>query len=502
MQPHASYAPIDPAVTAFINGSPWLHIGGQDVPSLSGRTFTTFDPSTGTALAEIPRGDQADIDAAVMAARQAFDVGDWRWKLTPSERANILWKFAELIEKHGEILAQLDALDNGRPVSVTRRSDVPLSVEHLRYFAGWVNKVHGQTIPVNEPQTLNYTLREPVGVCGLIVPWNYPLLMAIWKVAPALAAGNCVILKPAEQTSLSALYLGRLAATAGLPSGVFNVVSGYGEEAGAALAAHPHVDKVGFTGSSEVARHILRASTGNLKRISLELGGKSPNIVFADADLKKAIPGATWAVFGNNGQSCTAGARLYIQRSIFEEVLDGVAANAKAIRLGRGMAVEQSDLGPVISTEQMARVLGYVDQGIREGAQVITGGTHLQGELRDGYFIAPTILISAQEDSTVMREEIFGPVVCAVPFDDADEILVRANDTPYGLAAGLWTTDLRKAHYFASRLQAGTVWVNTWGVTEASSPFGGYKQSGHGREMGEEAMKLYSEVKSVWVNYG
>ncbi len=309
---------------------PGLYIDGRYVPARSGQTFTTYDPSTGQPLADIPRGGREDIDAAVHAARAAFDHGPWRWSLTPSERGQMLWRFADEIERHGEVLAQLDSLDNGKPVSVTRTSDVPLAVEHLRYFAGWVNKTHGATIPVNEPNTLNYTLREPIGVCGLIVPWNYPLLMATWKFAPALAAGNCIILKPAEQTSLSALYLGQLAARAGFPPGVFNVVSGFGEEAGAALSEHPQVDKVGFTGSTEVARRIVRASTGNLKRVSLELGGKSPNIVFADADLSKAVPGATWAVFGNNGQSCTAGARLYIERAVFEEVVDGVAEAARA----------------------------------------------------------------------------------------------------------------------------------------------------------------------------
>ncbi|MBK9123518.1 MAG: aldehyde dehydrogenase family protein [Chloroflexi bacterium] len=499
---HASYSPINPTTRAFIEHVPGLYINGQYVLPSSGETFVTFDPSTGKPLGDIPRGTRSDIDDAVQAARAAFDRGPWRWSLSPSERGQILWRFAEQIERHSEVLAQLDSLDNGKPVSVARTSDVPLAVEHLRYFAGWANKVQGATIPVNEPNTLNYTLREPIGVCALIVPWNYPLLMAVWKLAPALAAGNCIILKPAEQTSLSALYLGQLAADAGFPPGVFNVVSGLGEEAGAALTEHSRVDKVGFTGSTEVARRILHASTGNLKRVSLELGGKSPNIVFADADLSQAVPGATWAIFGNNGQSCTAGSRLYVERAVFEEVVDGVVNATRAITVGRGMAIEQAEIGPVVSAEQLDRVLDYVDQGVSAGAQAVAGGRRFDGALSDGYFVEPTIFVGAHDEMAIMREEIFGPVVCAVPFDDPDEVLARANASEYGLAAGLWTTDLRKAHHFAARLQAGTVWINTWGNAEASSPFGGYKQSGHGREMGEEAMALYSEVKSVWVTYG
>ncbi|MEO1440214.1 MAG: aldehyde dehydrogenase family protein, partial [Chloroflexota bacterium] len=411
-----------------------------------------------------------------------------------------LWRFADLLEKHAPILAQLDSLDNGKPLETTRTVDVPLSAEHLYYYAGWSTKIEGSTIPVNQRNMFNYTLREPVGVVGLIVPWNYPLLMAAWKFAPALAAGNCVILKPAEQTPLSALYLGRLVAEAGFPPGVFNVVTGFGEEAGAALVDHHGVNKIGFTGSAEVARKIVTASTGNLKRVSLELGGKSPNIVFADADMDLAIVGSTWAIFGNNGQSCTAGARLYIERSVFDQVIEGMAAEAEKIKVGPGMGRVQPNLGPVVSDEQLQKIMGFVNEGLSDGGRAVAGGQRLGGDLESGYFIEPTIITGTTDTMRINREEIFGPVVSALPFDSVDEVIARANDTEYGLAAGLWTTDVRKTHLLAKALQAGTIWVNTWGNTEASSPFGGYKQSGYGREMGKEAMDLYTEVKSVWVN--
>jgi acyl-CoA reductase-like NAD-dependent aldehyde dehydrogenase len=349
---------------------------------------------------------------------------------------------------------------------------------------------------------LNYTLREPLGVVGLITPWNYPLLMAIWKLAPALACGNCVLLKPAEQTPLSALWLARLAEEAGFPPGVFNVLTGFGHEAGAALVEHDMVDKIGFTGSAEVARQIVRGSTGNLKRVSLELGGKSPNIVFADADLDSAGVGATWAIFGNNGQSCTAGARLYIARPIYDEVLERMADATAEIRVGPGMDREGHNLGPVVSEEQMQRVLGFVEEGLEQGAEPVTGGGPLEASPYGGYFVAPTILTGVREGMRLVREEIFGPVVAAMPFDDEQEALRRANDTPYGLAAGLWTRDLSRAHRMARDLRAGTVWINTWGDTEAASPFGGTKQSGYGREMGPEAIDLYTEVKSVWIRHG
>jgi acyl-CoA reductase-like NAD-dependent aldehyde dehydrogenase len=493
--------PLHPSVADFLSKRHQLFINGQWVDPIDGTTFITYNPSDGTPLAEIAAANSKDVDVAVKAARHAFaDI--WIQTLTPMERSKLIWRLADLIERDAEIFAQIDSLDNGKPYSKALSSDVPLSVDHLRYYAGYPTKMEGATIPVNTAGMLNYTVREPIGVCGLIVPWNYPLLMAIWKIAPTLAAGNCIILKPAEQTSLSALYLATLVAEAGFPNGVFNVLTGLGEEAGAALTAHEGIDKIGFTGSGEVARKILRASTSNLKRVSLELGGKSPNIVFADADLSQAINGATWAIYGNNGQSCTAGSRLYIERRIFDQVLEGVADEASRIRIGRGMAVEQPQIGPVVSQEQLQTVTGYIEQGKKAGAEIVIGGKRLGGALAEGYFIEPTLFTSVREDMTIAREEIFGPVVVAMPFDEVDEVVRRANNTPYGLAAGLWTRDLGKAHRVAKSLRSGTVWINTWGDAEAGSPFGGYKQSGHGREMGKEAIDLYTEVKSVWVRHG
>ncbi|NDJ60477.1 MAG: aldehyde dehydrogenase family protein [Chloroflexi bacterium] len=495
-----TYIPLLPEVAAFLADPLLPYIDGRYTPPRAEQTFESLDPSTGRRLAQIGRAQPADADVAVAAARKAFDSGDWWLKMSPSDRSKCIWRLAELIEQHTPILAQLDSLDNGKPLETTRTVDIPLAAEHLYYYAGWCTKIEGSTIPVNEPEMFNYTLREPVGVVGLISPWNYPLLMATWKFAPALAAGNCVIVKPAEQTPLSALYVAKLTEEAGFPPGVFNVLPGYGEEAGAALVEHHGVDKIGFTGSVATARKIVQGSVGNLKRVSLELGGKSPNIVFADADLEQAAVGSTWAIFGNNGQSCTAGSRLYIQRPVFEQVLAGMRAETQNIMVGPGMGRQQPNLGPVISDEQLQRVLGYIEDGFAQGAQAITGGGRLSGALADGYFIEPTIFTNVRDDLRISREEIFGPVVCAMPFDDVSEIISRANDTSFGLAAGLWTTDLRKAHKLAKSLRAGTIWINTWGDTEAASPFGGYKQSGYGREMGKEAIDLYTEVKSVWVN--
>ncbi len=491
-----TYVPILPQVQAFLSQELKLCIGGEWLPANDGATFETFDPSTGQLLARAPSGGTEDVDRAVRAARQTFDSGTWHEKITPDDRSRLIWRLAELIEERAPILAQLDSLDNGKPISTAQKVDVPLSAQHFRYYAGWPTKIEGSTIPVNTKGMFNYTLREPIGVCGLIVPWNYPLLMASWKIAPALAAGNCIILKPAEQTPLSALYLARLFEEAGFPRGVFNVVTGFGETAGAALVEHPGVDKIGFTGSVGVAKTIIRNSAETLKRVSLELGGKSPNIIFADADLDNAVRGAMWAIFGNNGQSCTAGSRLYIQRKVFDDVVQGMAERTRRIRTGPGMAVQQPQLGPVVSQEQLSTVLGYIENGFAGGGKAVTGGKRMAG---DGYFVEPTIFTGVQDDMKLAREEIFGPVVCAMPFDDADEALTRANTTPYGLAAGIWTRDLQTAHRFASKLQAGTVWINTWGDTDAASPFGGYKQSGHGREMGKEGIDLYSEVKSIWI---
>lgn len=495
-----TYIELLPEVRDFLAQEQKLFIGGRWLPAQSGATFETMDPSTGRLLAKVPSAQAEDVDAAVRAARECFDSGAWHLKLTPSERGRLIWRLADLIEARAPILAQLDALDNGKPVSKAQNVDVPLSAEHFRYYAGWTTKIEGATIPVNTHGMFNYTLREPIGVCGLIVPWNYPLLMASWKIAPALAAGNCIILKPAEQTPLSALYLAQLFEEVGFPPGAFTVLTGFGETAGAALVEHPGVNKIGFTGSVNVARTIIRNSADTLKRVSLELGGKSPNIVFADADFEQALIGATWAIFGNNGQSCTAGSRLYVQRPIFDRLLQGIADETAKIRVGMGMQAQQPDLGPVVSSEQLNTVMGYIDEGYASGGQTLIGGKRmLAGGLDEGYFIEPTIFVNISDSMKIAREEIFGPVVVAMPFDDPDDVLRRANHTPFGLAAGLWTRDLGTAHQFAAKLQAGTIWINTWGDTDAASPFGGYKQSGHGREMGKEAIDLYTEVKSVWI---
>jgi phenylacetaldehyde dehydrogenase len=481
------------AVSQFLATPRKLLIDGKWVAAVSGKTFDSIDPATGEVLARVAEGDKADIDLAVKAARRAFESGPWP-KMTASERGRIIWKIADLLEKHTEEFAELETLDNGKPISISRVADVPLAVDLFRYMAGWATKIEGSTIPIAGPY-LAYTRREPIGVVGQIIPWNFPLLMAAWKLGPVLATGCTTVLKPAEQTPLSALRLAELALEAGLPPGVLNVVTGFGETAGAALAAHPDVDKVAFTGSTEVGRLIVQAAAGNLKKVTLELGGKSPNIVFDDADVSKAAAGAANAIFFNHGQCCCAGSRLYVQDKIFDQVVEGVSESAKKIRVGPGMNPDTT-MGPLVSEEQFRRVCGYMEAGLNEGAKAVVGGKKIGNR---GYFVEPTVLVNTKPNMKVVREEIFGPVVTAMPFKSVDEIAAEANNTRYGLAAGIWTKDIAKAHSLANKLRAGTVWINCYNVFDAAMPFGGYKESGWGREMGKESLELYTEVKSVCV---
>jgi phenylacetaldehyde dehydrogenase len=423
--------------------------------------------------------------------------------MTPSERGRLVWKLADLLEQHLDEFAYLESLDNGKPLTVARAADVPLAVDLFRYMAGWATKLEGHTIPISVPYTpgakyLSYTLREPVGVVGQIIPWNFPLLMAAWKLGPALATGCTVVLKPAEQTPLSALLLGELIMEAGFPEGVVNVVPGFGETAGAALAGHMDVDKIAFTGSTEVGKLIVHAAAGNLKKVSLELGGKSPNVIFKDADIETAIAGATSAIFFNHGQCCCAGSRLYVEKPIFDKVVDGIAERAQKIKVGPGLDAA-TDMGPLVSEEQLNRVCGYLASGVSEGAKAIAGGKK-HGD--KGYFVEPTVLVDTREDMKVVQEEIFGPVVAAMPFEKPEDIVPRANDNVYGLAAGVWTNDISKAHRMAEHLRAGTVWINCYNIFDAALPFGGYKQSGWGREMGRDVLELYTQTKAVCTRLG
>ncbi|MDQ6679068.1 MAG: aldehyde dehydrogenase family protein [Acidobacteriota bacterium] len=490
--------PVTPHVARFLDSPKRLLIGNEWVDSISGKQFPVYNPATGEVLAKVAEGEAHDIDLAVKAAGKAFHSGPWK-DFTPSERGRLLWKLGDLIEKHLDEFAELEALDNGKPMTVARAADVPLAADLFRYMAGWATKIEGNTIPLSVPYTpgaqyMAYTRVEPVGVVGQIIPWNFPLLMAAWKMGPALAAGCTVILKPAEQTPLSALRLGDLILEAGFPDGVVNIVTGYGE-AGAALAAHPRVDKVAFTGSTEVGKLVLQAASGNLKKVSLELGGKSPNVVFGDADLDQAIAGAASAIFFNQGQVCCAGSRLYIEKPVFDRVVEGIADRAKKIRVRAGLDPE-SDMGPLVSQEQLERVCGYLDTGRTEGARAVAGGAKIGDR---GYFVQPTVLVGMPHESRVHQEEIFGPVVTAVPFNDMEELVPRANESVYGLAAGIWTNDLGKAHRLAAEMQAGTVWINCFNIFDAALPFGGYKQSGWGREMGHDVIELYTQKKAVCI---
>jgi phenylacetaldehyde dehydrogenase len=490
-----SHPRLGRTVAAYLPGPHRLFIGGQWVDAKSGKTFDTFDPGTGQVIARVAEGDAADIDDAVAAARATFEGAAWS-RMSGAERAKLMWKLAELIEQHRDELAELESLNNGKPLANIRNSDLVMSAEVLRYTAGFATKLNGETISLSQPGNFHaYTLREPIGVVGQIIPWNAPLMMCAWKLAPALATGCTVVLKPAEQTPLTALRLGQLIQEAGFPDGVVNIVTGFGETAGAALAAHGDVDKVAFTGSGEVGRLILQAAAGNLKKVSLELGGKSPVIVFPDADLNLAVPGAMRAIFNNSGQVCAAGSRLYAHARVFDQMVEGIAQEAGKLRIGHGLNPD-TQMGPLVSKEQLDRVSGYVAQGRADGAKVVAGGARIGSE---GYFMAPTILTGTQPTMSVVREEIFGPVLCAMTFDDddLDRIAAESNRTVYGLAASIWTRDLSTAHKMARRLKAGSVGVNMHGTLDPAMPFGGFKQSGWGREKGREVLDLYTEVKAV-----
>lgn len=480
-------------VIEFLKGTKKLYINGKFVESVSLKMFDTYNPATGEVLASVYEAGVEDINQAVKAAKDAFEKGRWS-TMRPADRGHLIYKLADLIEEHKEELAQLDSLDNGKPINETRAVDLPGTIEQFRYFAGWATKNMGQTIPVSD-SFLNYTRHEPVGVVGQIIPFNYPINMLSWKVAPALAAGCTVVLKPAEQTPLSAIYFAELVEKAGFPAGVVNIVPGFGEIAGNALVEHPNVDKISFTGSTKVGKKIMKKAADTMKRLTLELGGKSPNIILPDADLEKAIPGVFNGIMFNQGEVCSAGSRVYVHRSQYDEVVAGMVELARQVKLGNGLD-EETTMGPLVSKKQQERVSEFINIGVKEGAKIAFGG----GKSDTGYFIEPTIFVDVEENMTIAREEIFGPVVVVMAYDSVEEVVERANNSPYGLGAGIWTENVKTAHKVANQIKSGSVWINCYDAIDPASPFGGYKQSGFGRDLSAYALESYTEVKSIWVN--
>ena len=484
-------------VSEFLARDHGLLIGGEEVEARSGERFAVVNPATGEAIASAPTGGAEDVDAAVWAAREAFP--GWR-ELAPNRRAELLWDLGTRIRELADELAQLETLDNGKPLAEAHAVDIPLCSDLFRYYAGWTTKIEGQVGTPSFGNFHTYMRREPVGVVGAIIPWNFPLLMCGYKLGPALAAGCTVVLKPAEQTPLSALRLADLVTEVGFPPGVVNVVTGFGEPAGAALASHPDVDKITFTGEHTTGQKIVEASKGNLKRLSLELGGKSPSIVFDDADLEAALVGTHGAVFFNQGQCCIAGARVLVQDRVRDEFTERLADRARSIRLGFGLEPD-TEMGPLVSEEQLARVTGYIAKGRDEGVRIVYGGERPSGEgLAGGYFVSPTVFTDVSPAMTIMREEIFGPVAMVAPFSTEAEAIAAANDTNFGLAAGIWTRDVKRAHRVAAQVEAGTLWLNTYGMFDAAIPYGGFKLSGYGKELGREALEQYLQTKTVWVD--